>query len=159
MLSVEDMVLADMILDRQQTDEVVKYIMRRYAEKSVLNARSLMRYSITLSDLALEQTELDRNRAQRSLETLMNFFGEPPGKMFFAAMVPVCMVVFPTGTPDGGSPKQREFFEKFAAMMKDPACFSWERDADWADINGYTEYLRKVEEGQKIHETFSNPNN
>ena len=145
MLSVEDMVLADILLARQQTDEVVKYIMRRYAEKSVLNARGLMRYSITLSDIALEQTEFDRNRAQRSLETLMNFFGDPPSRTFFAAMVPVCMSVFPEGTPDGGSPKQREFFGKFAEMMKDPECFFWERDGNWAEAMGYKKYLERVE--------------
>ena len=149
MLGLTELGLAARVLKNEQADELIRVIMRKYAETSVQNARELLQYSVVLSDIALKQTEEKSNKAHFAAETLINFFDSTADEpMFFAAMVPVCQVVFPEGTSEGGSQKQKEFFAKFVKLLRDPQCFSWDNnhDREWAEMFGYTNYLRKVKE-------------
>jgi len=139
--------LMDTILEHEDSDEILLELMLRFAKKSWQHSRALLNTVPKIVDtayLGMAKQVQEQSEAVFSLmcQQHVKFTGKSE---LFASMVPVCKARFPKGNADGKSVVEKDYFRKFLKLLKDPKAFSWEKDARWAEVEGYTDYLRLVE--------------
>ena len=150
LMDYEKSILSE-IVEWEDADEAVTYLLQAYAKRSVDNARKLLGLIPGIADAAIEQvTEYASLHSQASYWLMAQREMEPDKSgMFFASMVPVCKARFPSGNSVGCCKAEKEYFDQFLMLFQDKKQFSWEKDKGWADTHGYTEYLRLVERQMK----------
>ena len=146
LLPQEESVL-DEILNWQDADEAVMYLIRNFAKNSTANAQLLLSEIPKIAEAMLNRiTEIASLHSQASYWLMCQREMEPDKSgMFFASMLPVCMARFPSGNSEGCCKAEKDYFDLFLTLFRDKKQFSWEKDKGWADMHGYTDYLRIVE--------------
>ncbi len=136
----------DVILASNNAEAIVKKLLLQYAGQSVDNARRVLSYVADVSNAALCQVNKQSEEYKEAGFWLIQQSGiDMDSHGLFASMVPVCKAMFPNGYPDKGSGCDKAYFRKFVELLHDKRVFSWEKDKDWADMYGYSDYLRLVE--------------
>lgn len=152
-MTLEGIDLCKKILSREDAGDIIKCLIHQYADQSFEHSTDIADYcaaavkSLTKRHIDLMQktyTALEQCMNQYVFETMNDH--TMTGNILFSSMVPVCMVMFPDGTCQGGtySAIQRQYFQKFVSMLKNPYFFDEGRDRAWAESFGYLAYLRKV---------------
>lgn len=136
------------LLKSGKHEEVATVFVEEFTKDSVENCRTLLNLILTISDKAIRLMSKEvsiKSQAifmlllESSMDVKRNEF------TYFASMVPVCMAHFPEGNAKGYSEAEQNYFSLFCKLLRDKKAFSWSEDRDWADIYGYTEYLKLVE--------------
>lgn len=135
------------ILKWDNVNEAFGFLVKQYADMSVHHARAMLEIVPKIADSAIRAVAKESSDNAQAAYWLMCQRKMKPDNdgAFFASMLPVCKVMFPTGKYDGGSDAKSEYWELFLEQFQNPKVFSWEKDAVWAEHYGYTEYLKLVE--------------
>lgn len=151
MATPAEIIIIDSWKNSDRKEWILETMMKMYAEESVFNARELLRFSNELVDIMIIQESQRKQELHNAIRMLMFQRGveslpgkENPGVMF-GIMLPVCKVVFPNGKSDVKSAAKEKYFNKFCELLKDEEAFSWENDGQWAENEGYAEYIRLIE--------------
>lgn len=147
MLLPQEESILDEILNWQDADEAVLYLIRNFAKNSTANAQLLLSEIPAIAEAMLTRIAERASLYSQASYWLMCQREMEPDKsgMFFASMLPVCMARFPAGNSDGCCKAEKDYFDLFLTLFQDTKQFSWEKDKGWADTHGYTDYLRMVE--------------
>lgn len=139
--------LLNEILNWNDADEAIEFLIKNYAKGNVANARFLLGMIPGIADMAIEKMTEHASKHSQASYWLMCQRGMEPDKsgMFFASMLPVCIARFPNGNAEGCCKAEKDYFEQFLSLFQDKKQFSWEKDRAWADTHGYTDYLLLVE--------------
>lgn len=136
------------LLSTYNPEEVVRTVITEYMKNSVENCQFLLKLIPEIADHSIHL--LNREVARKShaismimFENAIDWKGNED--VYFASMLPVCITHFPEGNAKKCSEAERRYFNLFCKLFKNRKAFSWERDKDWADSYGYTDYLRLVE--------------
>lgn len=148
MVNVVDRHIIDAILMTENANEAMEYMVKEYAKKSVENARQLIQLISSLADVVIEhkQKEVVQHRQASFWLMVQHETDKMDDTTLFSSMVPVCMARFPSGTSKGGCEAEKRYFKRFLELFKNKKVFSWDKDSGWAYTNGYTDYLKLVEE-------------
>lgn len=135
------------VLKWDDASEAVGFLVKRYSEMSVHHARALLTLIPKVVDEAMGQIGKAAAANEQAAFWLMCQREMKPdnSEEFFASMLPVCMVMFPSGKPKGRSKAEMNYWNLFVKLLRNPKIFSWEEDQVWADHHGYTDYLKLVE--------------
>ncbi len=146
LLEQEKQILQE-ILEWENVNEAVGFLIKQYSELSVHHARALLTVIPKVADEALERVgRVATDNAQAAHWLMCQREMKPDNSgMFFASMLPVCKVMFPNGKPKSGNKAEMGYWNLFVEQFQNPKVFSWKKDRAWADQYGYTEYLELVE--------------
>ena len=135
------------IATSQNATDAVEFIVKEYSENGVDNALHLLNLIPKISEILVKKvSNVARNYSQAAFWLMcQREMEDDKDGTLFASMVPVCMAMFPSGNADGKSNAEKKYFEQFLHLLSDKKQFSWEKDKSWADMFGYTDYLRLVE--------------
>lgn len=136
------------LLSKYNKDEIITAIIEEYTKDSVQNCQSLLDFIPKIAKHSMSILEKEISKKNTALYMLMiqnDIKIEGNEKAYFATMIPVCLTYFPKGKAEGGGKTEKDYFDLFCKLFKNEKAFSWERDKDWADRFGYSEYLRLVE--------------
>lgn len=151
MIPMKTAVCIETLINSEQSEEIVKYIMERFANESVRNARSLLEYSNHLLDMIIEKENSRKNELAHALKMMMLqcSFDKIPGGydlgVKFSVMLPVCKTLFPNGREDCRSAADKKYFDEFVSLLHDDKVFSWDKDSVWAESNKYSDYIKVIE--------------
>lgn len=128
--------------------EVVRTVITEYTKNSVENCQFLLKLIPEIANHSIQILEQERMEKSKAIFWMM--FEQSVGikeneDTYFASMIPVCITHFPEGNAKKRSEAEKNYFSLFCTLFKNRKAFSWERDKDWADSYGYTDYLRLVE--------------
>ena len=139
------------ILEADNTNDCIDFLLTRYAEISFDNAQYLLNKCQKLSEIAFAQCAEKSRRNEEAARWLVNLrkFKKDP-ETTLAAMMPVCITLYPEGNADRYCKAEQEFFDEFKALLHNPKAFMWEDSGDWAESFGYSDYIRLVL-GQEEH--------
>ena len=139
--------ILDEILKWRDVAEVIDYMLAEYAKGGATNVVHLLSRIGDLAGVQVAQSEKRVSEYSQAAHWLMAQRELKPDKTgsFFAAQLPVCMVMFPNGNADGHCEAEKRYFRQFLEAFSDKNQFRWDRDRSWADMYGYTEYLQLVE--------------
>ena len=152
MISIIEEMMIDEILLRENAKEIVKQLILKYAGLSVDNARELLGMISGIADEAINKVS---EKADQNLDAAYSLLqqrcvSQDASEIYFAMMVPVCKALFSKGKcQNGSSIAEEQYWELFIKLFKNKKNFSWDRDKEWADMFGYTEYLRLLEENMQ----------
>lgn len=151
MATPEEIIIVDSWKNSDHKERILKTMMKMYAEEGIFNSRELLRFSNELVDMIIEQEYRRKQELHVAIKMLMfqrsieeSHHKEDPGIMF-GVMLPVCKVAFPNGKSDIGSVAKEKYFNKFCDLLQNEEAFSWEKDKEWAEDEGYAEYIRLIE--------------
>jgi len=135
------------ILNWEDVDEAVGFLIMQYSEQSVHHTSALLTAIPKVAEIALEQSrKVAKDFAEAASWLMWQREMKPDDSgMFFASMLPVCKSIFPSGKPTRGSKGELAYWKLFVEQFQNPKVFSWDRDRTWAKQYGYTEYLELVE--------------
>ena len=136
------------LLSTCNPEEVVKTVISEYTKNSVENCQFLLKLIPEIADHSIQILEQERMEKSQAIFWMMfQRFAQEKGNeaAYFASMVPVCKTYFSNGKNEGRSLVEIDYFNHFCELFKNKKAFSWEKDKDWADSMGYTDYLRLVE--------------
>lgn len=152
MISIDEELMIKTLLSQENADDIVRQMVLKYAELSVDNARNLLSMVSGIADKAIKNVSEKASENAQAAFWLINQrkMEQDTNGTFFASMVPVCKAMFSDGTCDGRSRAEQEYWSLFLEQFMDKKIFSWERDKNWADSYGYTQYLKLVEENLAI---------
>lgn len=143
MLSFKHESMIREILADKYAEEIVLTLMNKFAAKDPENCRTLIRNSDRLADKMMELQQKEINAAYQAafMAITQRDFNTRDHTTYFASMVPVCKVLFPTGTADGECLALRKYFGEFVKLLHNPKAFDIKRDRNWAEQFGYLDYL------------------
>lgn len=152
MLTVNQRIMISELLCSENVEECVEQLLRMYAKSSYGAAKHLLGQCHELSNIAFDHLMRDRDETESAARWAIRLrsFGDDP-KTRFAAMVPVCMVLYPAGTAKRCCKGEQDFFAEFVSLLKNPKVFDWGVDGDWADDYGYTDFLKRVFAQEEQH--------
>ena len=136
------------LLSKYNKDEIITAIIKEYTKDSVQNCQALLDFIPKIAKHSmsiLEKENLKKDTALFSFMIQKDIKVEGNERAYFAIMTPICLVYFPKGNAKENSTAEKEYFDLFCKLFKNEKVFSWEKDKDWADRLGYSEYLRLVE--------------
>lgn len=136
------------LLSTYNPEEVVRTVITEYMKNSVENCQFLLKLIPEIADHSIQILEQERMEKSQAIFWMMfQRFAQEKGNeaACFASMVPVCKTYFSNGKNEGRSLVEIDYFNHFCELFKNKKVFSWEKDKDWADSMGYTDYLRLVE--------------
>lgn len=136
------------LLSCENSREVICNIIEEYSKESVSNCQFLLNLVPDIANRSIHILEKERMKKSQAIFMLMfERIAEIKGNedAYFASMVPVCMTHFPEGNAIKRSEAERRYFELFCELFKNKKAFSWNRDKEWANSMGYTNYLLLVE--------------
>lgn len=147
MISQEMKFILNMILSKENAEEIIDHLLCEYAKQSVNNARSLLNKCIKLSDIALSQCNEKKEQYREAAENmvLLRSIQDPPSAKL-ALMLPICKALYPDGKANEKSSESKKcFFIEFKETLNNHKAFSWKEDKEWADSYGYSDYIRLVQ--------------
>lgn len=136
------------LLSTYNPEKVMRTIITEYAKNSVENCQFLLKIIPDIAERLTHILEQERMEKSQAIFWMMfQRFAQEKGNeaAYFASMVPVCKTYFSNGKVEGRSLVEIDYFNHFCELFKNKKAFSWEKDKDWADSMGYTDYLRLVE--------------
>lgn len=151
MISAEMAIGIDRLMSNEDSEAIVKYMMEKFAQNSVKNARSLLEYSNHLIDVIIASENARKNEFAHAVKMLMlqrSFDQLPSGYdpgVKLSVMLPVCKTIFPNGRKDCSSKAYEKYFDEMCSLLRDEENFSWDKDGRWADYNNYSEYIKMLE--------------
>lgn len=147
MLTLHEKSLLDEIVEWNDAEEAVRYLIESFAGKGYSNALHILGLIQDVGQVVVKKaTERENDFHQAAWWLIAQREMKPDSSgILFSTMLPVCKAMFPNGNADRCSEVQKRYFQKFVDMLRDKKQFSWDRDKTWADTNGYTEYIRNVE--------------
>lgn len=146
MISQEMKFILNMILSKENAEEIIDHLLCEYAKQSVDNARSLLNKCIKLSDIALSQCNEKKEQYHEAANNMVLLRSiQDPLSSKLALMLPVCKALYPDGKANEKSSEAKKmFFKEFKETLNNQKAFSWEEDKEWADSYGYSDYIRLV---------------
>lgn len=147
MISPYEKRILEEILNWNDVDEAIDYLMAEYAKKGAANALHLLSRIGDIASVQVAQSEKRVVEYSQAAHWLMAQRELKPDKSgtFFATLLPVCKIMFPNGNADGYCEAEQRYFRQFLEAFSDKNQFRWDRDRTWADMYGYTEYLQLIE--------------
>lgn len=148
MISQEMEFILNMILSKENAEEIIDHLLCEYAKQSVNNARSLLNKCLKLSDIALFQCNDKKEQYHEAANdiVLLRSIQDPLPSVKLALMLPVCKALYPDGkVNEKSSEAKKMFFKEFKETLNNHKAFSWEEDKEWADSYGYSDYIRLVQ--------------
>lgn len=143
--------LVNEILSFREVDDIVSTLVRRYAGRSLTNAKTLLNLIPEITDKAIGHFEKKQSFTHRALwaaTTLKNASKEDK-RTYFAILTPLVMEICPNGNDNGCSRSESELFAEFVKLVNDKKAFSWETDKSWAERNEYADYIKLVQENTR----------
>lgn len=134
------------ILGWRDTDEAVKYLIMEYVKDRSANAQKIVHMIPEIVDSSIDSVfKIATKYSEAAFWLMCQRKMDKSTPEYFASMVPVCKTMFPTGEAENKNLAESEYFDEFKKMLCNQKMFSWIRDREWADQNGYTEYLQLIE--------------
>lgn len=155
--------LVNQLLNDESCTDILDLFIHKYARQSLDHAIHLHDSINDVLSIALKHIEKESEAFRTSTYMLINGRDLLSSKKTktpdtkFAMMLPVCKVYFPDGVANEHfSFAERTFFEEFLSLFNDSKVFSWDNpdDVSWANMYGYTDYLKKVQANLQIKENF-----
>lgn len=146
MLSYKHEQMINEILKDEYAEEIVLALTNRFAARSPKNCRTLIKNNDRIADKMMQLQQEETNKASEAVFWAISqkAFNRNDSPVYFASMVPVCKVLFPTGTAENESVALRKYFREFVKLLHNPKVFDIKRDRSWAEQLGYLDYLDLV---------------
>lgn len=134
--------LVELILNEENSREIVHKLIIAFSKKSVENASWLLNEITSISSSLIGTLSDEIQKTKTALFMMMNTTDIEDPRTKFARMVPIMMVQFPDGTDIGHSENEKKFYTQFLEFFRNPKAFNWIRDTSWARSFGYYDYLK-----------------
>lgn len=145
MLSINDHMLLDSILNWENFEEAIQYLIFEASKQRPDICPVLLGLIPQIAANRLKRAETEQRKKEQALHlAVCSEQMDTADPSYFAAITPICMEVFPDGTADKHCEAEKRYFENFKLMLMDKKYFDFKRDASWAHQYGYEDYLLLV---------------
>lgn len=132
------------ILKRDDVADFMKQLVKAYSTTSWIHALDLGEFAIECMKASekLLTEQLSTVRSALHWSVISQYLNKSDPSTLLAAMMPVCMCLFPDGyVHDDDSLAMKFYYAKFIELLTNKKAFDMSRDKEWLDTFGYTKFV------------------
>ena len=140
--------IVDELMEREDKEDIMGYFLYRYAREVPGAAESLLSKiaDIAKGEILRVERIADENWDGCFWAVQQMQMDKKQVNQYFSSMIPVVMTLFPHGSKSRASAASKVYWGEFVKLLRNKKVFDLEKESDWAwaEMCGYTEYLRMV---------------